>query len=226
MARDSQRSKVYAWERRVARLEKRSIYQSDPASVEAVAQWINPIWIAERARYGRPSQPCPEVRPAKWGQTNALAYVDRQVMALPRWSRNQWVIVHELTHLLLPVGTRHGPRFVGALIGVASRHLDFDPDELLAAAEEFGLKVDRRTIGAVPERGIQWRSLRALKIQGPMTPMDLACWLSIGTGGTVATERQVRASLLRPIAAGKVRLLRGKLHLLADRPTQTIQIAP
>ena len=99
------------------------------------------------------------------------------------------------------------------LIGLACRYLEHDANELMRLADEGGVTYDVRSIGAIPVHGPQWRALKALEIEGPMSPVDLACWLSIGTYHEAVTPRQVRGALLRPIRDGRVRLLRGKYRL-------------
>lgn len=52
----------------------------------------------------------------------------------------------------------------------------------LLPADAGGVNYDVRSIGSVPVRGLQWRAERALAIEDPMSPADLAAWISIGTG--------------------------------------------
>lgn len=125
------------------------------------------------------------------------------------------MVLHEMSHLLVN-DHGHGPRFVGALIGVLCRHLQYDATELMQLADEGGVKYDVRSIGSVPQRGLQWRAERALATEGPMSPMDLACWLSIGTHHEAVSWRQVHGAMLRPMKEGRVRLLRGKLVLIDE----------
>lgn len=95
-------------------------------------------------------------------------------------------------------------------VGICSN----DATELMQLADEGGVKYDVRSIGSVPQRGLQWRAERALATEGPMSPMDLACWLSIGTHHDAVSWRQVHGAMLRPMKEGRVRLLRGKLVLV------------
>lgn len=76
----------------------------------------------------------------------------------------------------------HSSRFDGVLIGLACRHLQYDANELMQLADAGGVNYDMRSIGSVPVRGLQWRTERALAIEGPMSPADLAAWISIGAG--------------------------------------------
>ena len=212
--RDTQRSRVYGWERAVARLERRDFYAMDWERLDQVQAWLDPIWRAERGRYGKGRWPAPEIRRPAWGQWSALAHQHAHAITLPRHYRNPWVALHEMAHLLIPPHQApHGARFVGVLIGIAARHLEYDADELMLTADEHGVRYNRTSIGRVPERGIRWRALKALSIEGPMTPADLACWLSIGTAGAAVSQLQVRGAMIGAIASGHARLAWGKYRL-------------
>ena len=214
--RDSQQSLVYEWERVVARSEGRSLAQPTWSTIAEVEAWLLPIWRSERGRYGMANAPAPEITHASWGQRNALAYHSRWKITLPRWSRSHWVGLHELAHLLRPVREPvHGPRFVGTLIGLVCRHAGYDANELMRSADAAGVKYDVRSIGSVPVRGPQWRAERALASEGPMSAMDLACWLSLETYHEPVTWRQVHGAMLGAIRVGRVRLLRGKYRLVS-----------
>jgi hypothetical protein len=203
--RDFQRSKVYAWERHVTGL---ALHQREFETLEDCAAFLAPIWKAERARYkpkwSQKKEPPHIVRPS-WGQQHALSYEDGRI-SLPLWARNRWIILHEALHQLMPA-MEHGPRFVGSLIGMASRHLDYDPAELMAAADEMGVKYDVRSIGLVPAHGLAWKLRKAITKHGPMSEMDAACWLDV-------SYLQIRGAALSMIGRGQARWLRGKLVLL------------
>lgn len=206
--RDSQRAKVYAWEREAVPLKYTTpIFEK----VEQAAEWLRPIWAKERGRVGLAGKAAPLVQTSSWGQRSALAHVDHRI-TLPRWARSQWVVLHEAAHLLA-VGDRHGPRFVGVLIGLACRHIDMDANLLMAAANEHGVKYHVRTIGTVPVHGTAWHVEQAIANEGPMSEVDIAAWLDIGCGVSV-TPIQVRGTALSMIRHGKSRWLRKKLVLL------------
>jgi len=207
--RDTQRSRVYAWEKRVAEIERRDFFMPEWETLDEVVAWATPIWRSERGRYGRARVPVPSFQRPTWGQGRAYAFTGSHRITLPRWTRGPWMVLHELAHLLVN-NHGHGPRFVGALMGLVCRHLEYDATDLMQLADECGVKYDVRSIGSVPTHGLQWRAERALAVEGPMTAIDLACWLSIGTRHEAVSWRQVHGALLRPIAAGRVRLLRGK----------------
>ena len=211
--RDNQRSKCYAWERAVAEQEGHSIYEPDFKTVDECAAWAAPIWRKERGRVGLAKAAAPSIERPSWGQRSALAHGDHRI-TLPRWARNRWVILHEMAHRLTPKDEAHGPRFVGVLMGLAARWMDCDADTMMRAADEAGVKYHVRSIGVVPTHGPAWHLERALRHQGPATPMDIACQLSLADGVEV-TERQVRGAALVLIRLGKARWLRKRLLLTA-----------
>lgn len=149
-------------------------------TLDEVVAWATPIWRSERGRYGRARVPVPSFQRPAWGQGRAYAFAGSHRITLPRWTRGPWMVLHELAHLLVN-NHSHGPRFVGALMGLVCRHLEYDATDLMQLADECGVKYDVRSIGSVPTHGLQWRAERALAVEGPMTAIDLACWLSIGT---------------------------------------------
>lgn len=217
---DTQRSAVYAWERAVALVDRRDLYTATWDSLDDVRAWAEPIWRKERGRYGRAGKAVPAIERPHRGQRSAIAHYDGRI-TLPRWARSPWVVLHEMAHHLA-FGDRHGPRFVGVLIGLAARHLGHDACELMRLADEGCVKYSVRSIGVVSVFGLQERALKALATEGPMSPMDLACWLSIGTAYDAATVTQIRAALLWPVRRGQVRLVRGLYRLDAQSSLATL----
>jgi hypothetical protein len=200
--RDNQRSRVYAWERATRG------YHSSPAwkTVDEVSAWLKPIWRAERGRVGRAKMRCPDIVPSSWGQRSALAHDYEHKISLPLWARTPCTVLHEAAHHLTPRDEAHGPRFVGVLIGLMARHAGFDANELMARADEMGVKYHVRSIGVVPIHGPASLVKRAIDLEGPMTEMDLACWLDL-------SYLQVRGEAMHLIKNGKARWLRKKLVL-------------
>jgi len=45
--------------------------------------------------------PAPAIERPHWGQQRALAHYDHRI-TLPKWARNEWVILHEAAHRLTP----------------------------------------------------------------------------------------------------------------------------
>lgn len=193
--RDNQRTLVYSWE------EEIGTYRLPPEwkTIEEVCQWAQPIWLAERARYGQARKVCPDIVSSSWGQKRALAHASHKI-SLPLWARQRPMVLHELAHLLTPKDEAHGPRFVAVLIGLLCRHAGYRADELMALADAMGVKYHARSIGALPARTLSER-LEALL---PISDMDAAIELDV-------TWRQVRGAALRLLASKRARWLRGKL---------------
>lgn len=210
--RDTQRSRVYAWEGVACKAASgRSEHEPEFRKLEECEEFALPIWRAERGRVGHAKKAAPSIERPHRGQQSALAHADHRI-TLPRWARSRWVILHEMAHRLNAGhdGASHGPRFVGILIGLLSRHLGLDAGLLMRLADERGVKYHVRSIGVVPVVGAAHHVERALRGQPPMTAMDLACHLSLVDGVDI-TPSQVRGAALRLIRDGRARWLRGKL---------------
>ena len=211
--RDSQRSKVYAWET-IASKQRRFVRENAPgansifqAEFETLAQcedFLRGVWSTERGRYGRAGVAMPTVERPSWGQRRAYAHHDHRI-TLPRHTRSRWVILHEAAHLLNPGREAHGPRFVGILIGLLARHAGYEAEELLASAAEQGVRVDARSVGAVPQATLSERLLRLL----PVEEMEAAIELGV-------SWRRVRGAALQLQRRGLARWHRGRLVLLSD----------
>jgi hypothetical protein len=203
--RDNQRSRVYAWEKRIT---KGAHYSGTLATLEECTEFLRPIWRAERGRYGRARVAMPPIERPAWGQRSAIAH-DCHRITLPRWARNPWTILHEAAHRLTPDDEGHGPRFVGVFIGLVCRHMGYDAEELMSTADEMGVKYHVRSIGSVPvlARGPAATVAKAIRDEGPMSEMDLACWCDL-------TYLQIRGAAMHLIKTGRARWLRKKLILI------------
>lgn len=206
--RDNQRSRCYAWERAVT---KGAHYTGTMKTVDECVVFAKPIWRSERGRYGRAKVEMPLLQSSSWGQRRALAHDDHRI-TLPRWARNPWVILHEMAHLLTPRDEAHGPRFVGVLIGLAARHLGYDADKLMAAADEIGLRYHVRSIGAVPVIGLSAQLRALLAEQGPLPEMWAAAELN-------CSYLQVRGAALQLIRRGEARWFRKRITLINNPET-------
>lgn len=208
--RDNQRSRVYAWERAVSlKLKGRTLYQGEFNSLEQCEAFMLPIWRAERGRLGLAKVVAPTLARNLWGQRKATAS-EFHVIKLPRWARSRWVILHEMAHRLTPTDEAHGPRFVGVLIGLAARWLEYDAHQLMALADELGVRYYVRSIGVVPQRGLAWHVERTIRRQGAMSAMDIACHLSLIDGVSI-TFKQVHGAAVSLVRGGKARWYRGAL---------------
>ncbi len=215
MNRDSQRSKVYAWEQSL-----RDIHQArGTLDLAECAEYTKRVWRSERGRYGLAKRAIPEVRAGRGGgHAGPLGdYIE-----LGRWARQPAVVLHEIAHCLAPGGRDHslyhGPRFVGVLIGLFCRHLGADRDELLAAAAEHGVKVNLTAIGAVPSFGWHRRVFRALQAAGGRaTEMDLAVALGV-------SYRVVQGALLTIFRQGRARRRRGQIEVRHIAPEHLLRL--
>lgn len=203
--RDTQRARVYAWERKVTR-ELGVQMSTGFMSLEECGAFIARVWPKERGRYGLPRRKVPDLQRVHRGQTRAISHGG--AVSLPRWARNPWVILHELAHELARTFD-HGPRFTGVLIGLVSRWMGLDPDQLLVSAEEACVKVYRGSIGAVPHRTLPKKVLRQL----PGTPVEIAVRLNMDQAIGVS-YRQVIGAALSLVRSGAARW-RGRRLLLA-----------
>lgn len=188
--RDSQRSKVYAWERRAS---GGTFGGEHFKSLDEVAEYAKPIWRAERGRYGKARYPVPRFES---GRGRGVAYGSGLIM-LGRPSRNPWVVLHEMAHCLTHDAANregHGPRFVGVLIGLLARHAGQSADELMALADEMGVKYHVRSIGAVPVTSLPERLATLM----PIGYMDAAFALDV-------SYRQVYGAALNLIRHGRAR---------------------
>lgn len=199
--RDTQRSRVYRWERT-------ALKSGAPAwkTIDEVTAWARPIWASERGRYGLAKSAPPLFQPASWGQRSAIAYASHRI-TLPRWAREPDTVLHEMAHRLTPRDEAHGPRFVGVLIGLLARHAGYDAYALMAAADEVGVRYHARSIGAVPLVSL-WRQVEhVIRDSGPLPEMWIAAELDVG-------YLQIRGAALQLIRRGRARWLRGRLTLI------------
>ena len=201
--RDRQRERVYRWERVAAAATRAEANtQPDLAELASIQAWMNPIWRAERGRYGLAKVQPPTIERPHWGQRRPLAFDHAWTISLPRWARTPWAVLHEMAHHLTPNDEAHGGRFVGVLIGLLARHTGRSATTLLELAHEHGLRVDLRSVGALPPEVLP-PAQRLLKLL-PATDMDLACELDMHW-------RQVRGLALGLVRQGQARWYRGKL---------------
>ena len=200
--RDTQRSRVYAWERS---LNGASMHVGS-LSLENVAAMVAKVWRAERGRYGLSNAPSPGV---ECGRGARRAFVrSSHSLVFPRWARNEWVVLHELAHRLTPHDAGHGPRFVACLIGLASRHMGRDVQLLIDSLAEFCVKVDLRSVGAIPARSMADKLFSLC----PISMMDAAVELD-------CSYRKVQGWALVLSNQGRARWLRKKLTAIQHEPS-------
>lgn len=156
--RDTQRSKVYEWERHCSttlqhihngQIRCESLNTAEFETLQECAAYMNSVWAAESVRYGVRNDPPGVGRPAR-GQLRALAFAKEHRITVPKSLRSRWILLHEAAHCLNIGRTAHGMRFVGILIGLLARQLGYDPRQLMQEADRMGVQYDARAIGAVP----------------------------------------------------------------------------
>ena len=137
--RDSQRARLYRAEDEVSpgrRLPTVEILQTH------IDELVTSDWFA--GRWGRRSF---EVRPG-YGHRRATA--DRNgVLQMPRWSRTELVLLHEVAHCLTPERyAAHGPEYAGVFLSLVRRRLS--PAAAQALEDAFARHRVRWNMVSVP----------------------------------------------------------------------------
>jgi len=173
-ARDSQRSKVYAWERaHVPDFDGKGTYKLTLRQCEIM---INRVW----ADY-RPGEHAPRVADGR-GCSNAKG--GRWRITLPRWARTVPIVLHELAHPLTPhPAAPHGPEFVRLFIDLLVRYDEGDKAELLRTARACRLKIGQAQAAPKPKAR---RSSRAVYERAPCRPHN---WIQGQLVGRVLTRQ-------------------------------------
>lgn len=152
--RDTQRKRVYAAERVL----------DDYGRIENVSEiqvYVNKIWASKWARkHFRMACACFSPLVAD-GRGTRIARGGWQRLNLPRWARTKTVILHELTHALLPdEGASHGWQFAKAYLDIVRHVLGREAAaKLKAAYRQYHVRFrpKRRLSSAAIER--RWQLL-------------------------------------------------------------------
>lgn len=144
--RDSQRSRVYAWERSQAWWQaayRGRRYAEVPNSV------VQPLALSECEKYLsrvlRKAGAAPVVVADGRGSPNAKGSSWR--IQLPTFARTRPIMLHEAAHSIAAqrgVDDRHGPNFARIYIDLLARHLHLPAGELLKSARAARVKVAPR----------------------------------------------------------------------------------
>lgn len=194
--RDFQRSRLYAWERQVSKRLAIDMF-AEQLTLDEARSFVERVWREERTRYGHANREAP---PVKDGRGRRKAGGSLRAITLPRWSRNPWVVLHEMAHAVTqsetlgehPPGGWHGEHFLGCLIGLACRHMGLPREILLGSALEAGLRVDQNSIGEFPVASLSYAIERVLRAaRGPMLPMEVALELRLGYRAVLAAAREL-----------------------------------
>jgi hypothetical protein len=142
--RDSQRSRVYAWEDRV-------VAAKDPSQIAfAAAQgMIDAIWAEMGLLYPPRAAPMPTQARRRIADANRLTL--RLQATTP-----SWCLLHELAHAMTTthdgVSDGHGPAFMGVYVTLLGRYLRLDEAALIQSARDAGIQVtpDAKPVFADP----------------------------------------------------------------------------
>lgn len=137
MARDSQRSKLYAWERKALFPDEKDRRFLSLAECEDL---IVRAW----RRYGI-AWPPPKVGDGR-RRTGACYSRAFHMVKLPRWARFPEVVLHEVAHAIVGHHARrdissHGPEFLRVYIELVAIFLKKDAGEMKKSARGARLKV-------------------------------------------------------------------------------------
>jgi hypothetical protein len=131
--RDSQRQKVYDWER--SNVAPHDVNYIPLAQVQSI---IDYVWAAEGLLYPPRAELLPkQIKKAAGDATRTCVRF--------RESTNTWIVLHELSHSMTStvdnVSNQHGALFMGIYIQLLTRYLKLPFGELMESAEAAGLKV-------------------------------------------------------------------------------------
>lgn len=137
--RDTQKSKVYAWES-----EKISPLDRSHVPFDQIQNIVNYVWSNEGLKYP------PKVSEMPANARKVLATGERMNLRFPARGVATWVILHELAHSLNSSiddidnedNDRHGPNFVGLYMQLLIKYLKLDQIMLLGTARMHKVKVN------------------------------------------------------------------------------------
>jgi len=147
--RDSQRKKVYDWERKEVFFGKVFLSPSDYLTLEFCTQLVKRV-------YRDHNFPAPAVTNKKRGH----AFGSKYVVELPLWARRLDIVLHEIAHGLTdhyaPAEAAHGRTFMGIYIYLLGRYGKQNANTLIRSARQANLEVNAQA--ACEFR--QWRKNR------------------------------------------------------------------
>lgn len=126
--RDTQRKRVYDWERVFIHPHCKGEQLTLPeirALCDEIGEWLG----------------CPRIT-VKDGRGRRSACGGGWMISMPRWSRNRSIVLHEIVHCLVPYGYAwHGPEFVRVFIELLHRYLKIPKAELRETLRKAHVKV-------------------------------------------------------------------------------------
>jgi hypothetical protein len=138
--RDSQRSRVYAWENRV-------IAPCDPSFVSfpAAQGMVNAIWSEMGLLYPPKVEPLPKQAKA------TVATATRLCIRLPE-RLPSWCLLHEIAHAMTTthdgLSDGHGTKFVGFYMQLLVRYLRFEQDPLVTSLLNERINYEKHMVAA------------------------------------------------------------------------------
>ena len=150
-ARDNQRKRLYT-------AENEAIRGRELPSVEEISRYLTEIGLSRwfRSRWGPYLDV--EVRDGR-GYRIATAYPRFRsagsvtgLLQMPRWSRFERIVLHELAHLLVPGNYAwHGPEFAGVLLALVRQYMGEEAWKSLRTC--YQLRRVRYNSKAIPKAG-------------------------------------------------------------------------
>lgn len=151
MSRDSQRTAVYRWGHAVA--EKYPDLKT-PMSLDDCEALVRRVWSDYRLGETPPVVTDGRGRRHAWG--------DRHRIKLPIWARTTHVVLHEITHSLLPDMNSHGPAFARLFLELLVRYGDAGAKDVRAlGVHQRPRRVRFAPAESVPKpRSREWKAWR------------------------------------------------------------------
>ena len=158
--RDSQRQKVYQWERRVAIAHSKEMFGVE-FSTEEAAKFATKIWNKYKNKFcfnfGKYDY-CSKVKVKKVGGSkccmkSGFYFMDRErsrtkdgrsrlykKMHLTLHGHNKHIVLHEIAHALAPRTSHHDKYFVGIYMYLMSKYLNFNMKWMIDNANDWGVE--------------------------------------------------------------------------------------
>ena len=133
-ARDYQRQSLYDWESKYHSVKK--------LSFEECEALIKKVFQEQRKNYRPMFRKVPRLGDGR-GRRVACAEIYQHRIKLPLWARTPEVVLHEVTHLLIPPSEdtpAHGKEFLACMINLWEIYAGYDAEVIKTTAKEAGLK--------------------------------------------------------------------------------------
>lgn len=132
--RDSQRGKVYSWEKKVIA----PTGNGSKISIDIARGMVNAIWREMGLRHPPIVDHLPK-------QSRFQGSANRACISLQEYVES-WVVLHEIAHSMTSthdhLSAHHGPIFVGVYIILLEKYLRLDRCFLLDSLQQNGIRID------------------------------------------------------------------------------------